>query len=221
MENQKNSILLEMIKMFAVSLVGWIGWLFIFSSFTPMEHEEVVEPFTGASFVFGVITGLLLYLGMKYNKINHQYQQIKTLKSNILIAEERGDALLSKANRVVDKYMANEKELKLDAVKLAQGAGGIKFTNRIGNSNQFKMTLKDYPELRTQDSIQELLNQIKSCEDTIAVNKVTYNEGVEKYNTSIHSFPMSMFGKITKFKDASYYREDPFADLVSDEALGI
>lgn len=73
-------------------VVGWILWVFVFAiTTTPEESELVVEPFQGASLIFGVLTGLIICFGLKYNVMHKAQQATKAAFSNISVFEERAE----------------------------------------------------------------------------------------------------------------------------------
>ena len=88
----------------------------------------------------------------------------------------------------------------------------------ILNSKQFGGMLENYPELKANESIMELLRQIRESENAIANEKMTYNDYVSLYNTLIHSFPLMLISFITRFKDLEFYSEED-SSIPSDEEL--
>lgn len=215
---KKTSVITEILKLFGMIIVGWILWLFVFAIvMTPEEADLVVEPFKGASLLMGTLTGCLICLGLKYNAIHKARQETKAAFSNICIFEERAEKLFDKANRVADKYMQFEENVQ---VQIAHERGSVMKGKRISNAKQFQSALEGYPNLKANESIMELLNQIKDCENRLANQKVTYNQTVERYNTLIHSFPATLFRKICHFEDAEFYTHAD-DNMISDEELGI
>lgn len=215
---KKGSVIVELVKLFGMMVVGWILWVFVFAiTTTPEESELVVEPFQGASLIFGVLTGLIICFGLKYNAMHKAQQATKAAFSNISVFEERAEKLFDKANRVADKYMDFEGSVQ---VQIAHERGTAMKGKRISNAKQFQTALEGYPDLKANQSIMELLNQIKDCENKLANQKFVYNQSVEEYNTLIHSFPASLLRKIGHFEDAEFYTHAE-ENMVSDEALGI
>lgn len=218
---KKSNVLIELLKLLAAIVIGWVLWIVIFTfTITPDNAEMTVEPFNGAAFLFGAITGLLIELGLKYNAVRKAYQQIKSSFSNIEILEEHSKKLLDKANRVVDKYLNYEGSVQLgishDRAAKANGK------NIIHNAQQFGAAIENYPNLKANESIMELLHKIQESENRISSQKSSYNAMVENYNTIIHSFPTVILCIIFRFKDAEFYSSDLAADeIISDENLGI
>lgn len=218
---KKPSVLVSLLKLLAAIILGWFLWVCIFSACTPAEVEETIEPFTGASLVFGVLTGLAIFLGMTYNSLAKQSQQVKAAYSDITVYEQRANRLLDKANRVADKYMQHEATVQINIAHARSGPPLPKKTKRIRTSTQFQSELENYPELKANESIAALLDQIRECENGFASAKLSYNQIAVDYNTLLHSFPSNILKRIGHFDDAAYYRDITEDALISDDALGI
>ena len=191
-------------------MLGFFGYLFFFV-FTPSSVEEVVEPFNGASLVFGFLTGVIITFVYKLNNVSSLKQKANAVKSNIEVLNKRSDILLTKANKVANKYMKHESHVQKSVTYVRKG-------QVILNSKQFWGMLENYPELKANESIMELLRQIRESENAIANEKMTYNDYVSLYNKLIHSFPLMLISFITRFKDLEFYSEED-SSIPSDEEL--
>ena len=221
---EEKNIIVETLKTLGAIVVGWLVWTVIFACMSG-DSEEVIEPFTGASVVFGVITVLVLIVIIKYNAVTQLYQNMMAAFSNIQVYEEKADRLLDKANKVADKYMGFEERVQFGVSEMRGQSGGLNVNAgkkvSIQNANQFQAAVESYPELKANTSIMELLRQIKECETSLMQQKVIYNAKVEGYNTLINSFPVNIIGKLFKFKEAQFYTKSVADDMISDEELGI
>ena len=217
---KKQNVAVEILKILVSIFVGWFLWVCIFSALTPQEANEMIEPFHGASVVLGVLTGLIVSIITKYNVLHKAYQHTKSSLSNIEIFKERVDRLLDKANRVADKYMNFEKGAHVE-VAHERGTNSSNKTGKIHNAFQFQTVLESYPNLKSNESVMELLNQIKDCENSLAAQKINYNDSVEYYNTLIHSFPMSILSSLFHFKEVQFYKGPDEDNLISYDELGI
>lgn len=108
---REKNIALEILKILLWIFCGWILWLFIFSIFTK-EEAEISDFCSNLAFILGFITGTLITIILKYNHINYLKQQIKKYGSNIKLYEEKGKRLLTKANKVSNKYMNHEEKIQ-------------------------------------------------------------------------------------------------------------
>lgn len=122
---------------------------------------------------------------------------------------------MEKANRVADKYMIHEENIQVQVSR-----NRSRKPKAIRNSKEFQIALENYPNLKANESIMELLTQIKDTENGYAQSKLNYNADVEKYNTSIHSFPDVILKKLFGFQDAEFYNDESEHE-VTDAELGI
>lgn len=208
---KKKSVLLFLLKLFGLSFVGWLFWLFIFAIFTPEEAQEVSEVLSKLGLVLGLCTGLLISSGLNYNQATKKRQKIKAAKSNILIVEEREDSLLDKANKVVERYLAHEKEILINKEEPT--------TFTVTGALQFQNFIENHPQTKANAHISELLNQIKDCENTLANFKIRYNSDVESYNSLINSIPLSVLKGVFHFEEIAYYERDIESVTLTDEML--
>lgn len=213
---QVNS-LVEFLKLFGLLIISWILWIFIFTVTITPEGEGTVEPFQGASIVFGILTAIILLFGVRYNQTIKLYQIVKGEFGNIQIMIDRGNRLLDKANMVVENYMSHEYKT---FVKVAEErTGHIKGKKQIKNSLELQSQIESYPELKANENIMKLLEQIQQCETAIATFKIDYNQKVSEYNAMIHSFPVLFFRKIVRLKEAEFYQEK--TEEITDTLLKI
>lgn len=204
---KEKNIAVEILKILLWIFCGWILWLLIFSIFTP-DEEEISDFFSNLAFILGVLTGLILTIILKYNRMNRLKQQIKKYRSNISIYTKKSEKLLKKANKVSDKYMSHEKEIQTMISK----------NREIKTSKEFQVLIENYPNLKSNENILELIKQIKEQEESISQAKVIYNESVLNYNTLIHNFPVSIVRGLFKLSDIEYFEED---NMITDEELEI
>lgn len=213
---KQENIGVKILKILGTYLAGCLLWLLIFTIFLPADETGATsEPFQGAIGLFGIITATVVLLIVNYNAMQQSYQKTKSSFSNIKVFKEKNTSLLEKANKVAEKYMTHEEKVQVGVAD--------KRTKRpkfIRNAEQFQVELENYPDLKANQSIMTLLEQIKETESIYAQSKVNYNAYVEYYNTLIHSFPNSIFRKLLKFNDVEFYNDEE-ENVITDEELGI
>lgn len=221
---REKNIFLETLKVMGAIIAAWLLWVVVFASL-PGESVEENVPFTGACFVFGLLTVIIVMIVIKYNYLTKLYQRIKSAKSNIQVHQEKEERLLDKANRVADKYMNFEERVQVGVSEMrgpnAHMSGKMSKKVMIQNASEFQAAVESYPELKANNGIMELLRQIKECEHMLMVQKMNYNDAVEDYNIVINSFPSNIIGKIFRFKEAEFYTQSDNNGEISDDELGI
>lgn len=62
------------------------------------------------------------------------------------------------------------------------------------------VSVEAYPDLKANSNFQELQVQLEGTENRISVERRTYNEAVQDYNTTVRSFPNNIMAGIFGFK---------------------
>lgn len=229
----KNSLFVSILKFLGLSFILIFVWNLVFAmTITPEGAEMTVEPFQGASLLFGVLSSFVAYLLYQFNQARGLEQRIYANKSSIQAIKKKNIDLFDKANRLVEKHQVIEKESYLDLAKANsirreekiektehnKMTLGSKQETHVTSSEEFGRFLKDYPELTHNQNIQRLLDQITENETNLVNAKITYNHCVEAYNALIFQFPLTLIRRMAKFQLQDYYQED---EEISDADLGL
>ncbi len=212
MNNSKN-IVTQLVKLIAAFMVSWMLVLLVFTAASP--NEEVPDKYNLLTVILGFVLAFAVTIITDFNKISRLKNQIKKTSADIDSVNETANALIDKAERVADKYRADETGVYKDFA-LAR-----KNEKKIRSSKDFKAVMEAYPELQANVHTQKLLNQIETAENAKLNARLNYTSAVAAYNTKIHSFPVVMLRKICKWDDIEVNLSDSKEDLVSDEELGI
>ena len=62
-----------------------------------------------------------------------------------------------------------------------------------------RVALENYPDLKTAETVKNLMKAVKDIEDEIARQRYTYNNIVQEYNTRLVTFPSNLIGSIFNF----------------------
>lgn len=68
-----------------------------------------------------------------------------------------------------------------------------------------------YPDLKSNQQVQDLMNQIRGTEDGILKARDTYNTTVNNYNTQIQKFPKNMFANTFGFETRTLFKSEAAA----------
>ena len=63
-----------------------------------------------------------------------------------------------------------------------------------------------YPELRATQGFRDLQAQLEGTENRIAVERRTFNEAVQRYNTAVKRFPAVLLAGIMGFQPRPYFQ---------------
>jgi LemA protein len=74
------------------------------------------------------------------------------------------------------------------------------------------VVMENYPQLRSNETVQQLMVQLEGTENRISVERRRYNEVVQDFNTSIKRFPGMIFAGMMGFKDKPYFESQKGAE---------
>ncbi len=72
--------------------------------------------------------------------------------------------------------------------------------------------VENYPDIRSQGNVTQLMDELAGTENRIAVERRRYNETVLSYNTMIKRFPSVIVASMFGFGDRAYFRAVSGAD---------
>jgi LemA protein len=161
--------------------------------------------------VFVVLVFFTIFI---YNNLVTLKHSVSKSWSNIdVLLKQRHDEL-PKLVEVCKQYMQYEQETlekitrARSAVMAASSGGDIKQLGqaesqlRMGLGHLFALA-ENYPELKANNSFQQLQGRITQLENGIADRREVYNEAVNLNNVRIEQFPDVIVARIFNFKDFS------------------
>jgi len=164
--------------------------------------------------LLAVIVVLVFFSIFIYNNLVTLKHSVSKSWSNIdVLLKQRHDEL-PKLVEVCKQYMQYEQETlekvtqARSAVMEARSGGDIKQLGqaesqlRMGLGHLFALA-ENYPELKANNSFQQLQRRITQLENGIADRREVYNEAVNLNNVRIEQFPDVIVARILSFKDLS------------------
>jgi LemA protein len=82
------------------------------------------------------------------------------------------------------------------------------------------VTIERYPELKANANFQALQAQLEGTENRIKVARNDFNTSVQRFNTTVKSFPNNIFAGMFGFKEKGYFAADPGADKAPNVDFG-
>src|SRR5690349_21480968 len=70
---------------------------------------------------------------------------------------------------------------------------------------------ENYPQLRANEQFNRLMDELSGTENRIAVERMRYNEAVQRYNTARRQFPANLTAKAFGFKEYPLFQAPPEA----------
>lgn len=124
---------------------------------------------------------------------------VETAKAYMQHERETLEAVIAARNRAVGANAAAAADPgDASAVRQMAAAEGV-FSSML--DGLFALS-EAYPDLKTDQSMMQLAEELSSTENRIAFSRQAYNDGVMEYNAALEQFPGSIIANLFSFKPA-------------------
>lgn len=167
---------------------------------------------------FGVIAVLVFFVISLYNGLITARNGYRNAFSQIDVQLQRRHDLIPNLVETAKGYIKHERETleaviaarsgALGALKAAQANPGDPATMRqlssaegalTGAMNKFQMTMEAYPELKANENMMQLSEELASTENRIAFSRQAFNDSVMGYNNRREVFPNNFIAGLYNF----------------------
>lgn len=164
--------------------------------------------------VLGVVVVLaLLWAILTYNTAVTMRQILKNAWSQIDVQLKRRHDLIQNLVEVAKGYMAHERETLENVIKARQQAVDAKGLKDLQAAENFLTgalrslfaVSERYPELKADNQMRRLHEELVSTENRIAFARQFYNDEAARYNAFLQSFPNNLFLPAFGFKTFDYF----------------
>ncbi len=160
-----------------------------------------------------LLCSLLLLNGCGYNAIQKNEEAVFAAWGDVEATYQRRADLIPNLVETVKAYAAHEKEtltevtnarakvgqVNISADKLGDAAAMQKFQQAQGKLSgalsRLLVVAERYPDLKASQNFRDLQNQLEGTENRINVARQRYNKAVQKFNSSIRTFPNNLTNK--------------------------
>ena len=173
----------------------------------------------------GIIAIVLVYVISVYNKLVVKRNQFRNAFAQIDVQLERRYDLIPNLVESAKAYMSHERETLESVVKArntakaacraalndpTDSASIISLSQAedvlTQNLSRFMMLTENYPELKAEATIQNLMEELGSTENLVAFARQAFNDSVMFYNSSLEQFPANIVGGILGFQEAAHLK---------------
>ncbi len=147
--------------------------------------------------VLGVVVLIVLWLIATYNGLVSGRNQAQTAWSQIDVQLKRRHDLIPNLVQVVKDAMGYEQETLTKVIQARNAAASASGPAQAGPAEAalsqatrgLMGLVESYPQLKANDNVKALQEELSSTENKIAFSRQFYNDSVNAYNTRRQSFP--------------------------------
>lgn len=169
-----------------------------------------------------VIAVIVVYIVFIYNRLVSLRNQFKNGFAQIDVQLQRRHDLIPNLVESAKAYLSHERntltevmEARNNAVSAQKDAAGDPADGgkiqRLGSAENmlskalanFYAVAENYPELKANETIQQLMEELSSTENRVSFARQAYNDGVMSYNIFREQFPNNIVAGLFAFKPSS------------------
>jgi LemA protein len=183
----------------------------------------------GLIILIAIIVVLVIFLISLYNGLVQRRLRIDEAFAQIEVQLKRRHDLIPNLVNAVKGYMGFEQKVLTDvtnarAAAVAAGAQGPQAQAQAENAltgtlRSLFAVVENYPELKANQNVLELQEQLTTTENQIAFSRQHYNASVLDYNTAIQVFPAVLLAGIFGFVKREFFDAEPEAAEVPADDL--
>jgi LemA protein len=166
-----------------------------------------------------ILAVLALIMVFMYNGLVRLRNMVDEAWNQISVQLKRRHDLIPNLVSAVKGYMEFEQETLTKVVDarnaaVAAQAGGpanaaqsAQAENALtGMLRQLFALVENYPQLKANENVMQLQEQLTTTENQIGFSRQHYNSTVRQYNTSIQSFPTNVLAGMFGFRGRDYFQ---------------
>ncbi|MDX1553333.1 MAG: LemA family protein [Marinobacter sp.] len=169
-----------------------------------------------------VIAVVVVYIVFIYNRLVSLRNQFKNGFAQIDVQLQRRHDLIPNLVESAKAYLSHERntltevmQARNNAVSAQKDAAGDPADGgkiqRLGSAENmlskalanFYAVAENYPELKANETVQQLMEELSSTENRVSFARQAYNDGVMSYNIFREQFPNNIVAGLFAFKPSS------------------
>jgi LemA protein len=168
---------------------------------------------TGLLIILGILVAIILWAIVTYNGLVSIRNQVQNAWGQIDVQLKRRHDLIPNLVEVVKDYMDYEQETLrqvIEARNLAVSATGPEAAipaeaALTGAVTKLFGLMENYPDLKADQNVGNLMEELTSTENKIAFARQFYNDSVMGNNNKVQSFPSNFIAGAFNFREAQIF----------------
>ncbi len=155
----------------------------------------------------------ILFLWSSYNSLVSKELNVENKWADVQVQYQRRVDLIPNLVESVKGYAQFEKSTLTEITRLrTQWTNAKTIDEKINAGTQLDsaisrllVTFENYPELKTVETVNNLMIQLEGSENRISVARRDYNSAVREYNTILRLFPTNMIANMFGFEKKPFF----------------
>lgn len=167
----------------------------------------------GGWIFLGILVFLVIWVIGLYNKLVNLRNQVKNAWRQIDVQLKRRYDLIPNLVEVTKDYMEYEQETLQQVIEARNGAVNAQTPEETiaaegiltGAMGKLFALMENYPDLKANENVQNLMEELSGTENKIAFSRQFYNDSVMALNNGVEEFPSNIIAGMFGFKHATYF----------------
>ena len=178
------------------------------------------------------LASTLVFSGCGYNTLQAKDEAVNAAWSEVQNQYQRRTDLVPNLVQVVQGYAKHEEKVLTEVTAARANVAGMKVDKEVlenpelfkkyqeaqsqmsGALSRLLAVTENYPDLKANEQIRALQDQLEGTENRISTARGRYVETVQNYNTYVRQFPQAMTAKVIGMKTKENFSADTAAQKV-------
>ena len=162
-----------------------------------------------------IVVGIgVIYIVGQYNKMVLLKKDVQQQQAQVEVQMQRRYDLIPNLVSSVKGYLKQEQTVFKDIAEArthyAEASAGspekVEASNEMESAiSRLLVIVENYPELKSDETVQSLMYELSGTENRIAVERRRYNETATEYNKYISVFPNNLIARTFHFNEAPLF----------------
>jgi len=180
----------------------------------------------------GIIVLILIFSGIgAYNNLVKLNERVNESWSQVENQYQRRSDLIPNLVNTVKGYANFERGVLTDVTEARARVSQMNVTPQVLNDPQafqkfeqmqgqlsnalsrLLVTVENYPDLKASENFLQLQAQLEGTENRITVERRRFNQTVQEYNSTIKTFPNSLYASTFGFQAKQYFKSTPGSEI--------
>ena len=169
-----------------------------------------------------ILAAAMIASGCSYNRFVSQEEAIKTQWAQVENQLQRRNDLIPNLVETTKGFAQQERDVFGQIAESRARLAGARSPEQVMQAAneqsaalaRLLLIVENYPQLRSSETFNRLMDELAGTENRIAVERMRYNERVQEYNTLRRQFPSNVTAGIFGFGEYPVFNAPPEAERV-------